>query len=53
MLVIVNADDLGAAERSNDEIFALMESGDVTSATIMANAPAFDHALRQIRRWTD
>ncbi len=48
MLVIVNADDLGTSKPINDEIFALMESGLVTSATIIANAPAFEHAAKRI-----
>jgi predicted glycoside hydrolase/deacetylase ChbG (UPF0249 family) len=51
MLLIVNADDLGASEAINDETFALMESGLVTSATLMANAPAFEHAVKHIRRF--
>jgi predicted glycoside hydrolase/deacetylase ChbG (UPF0249 family) len=51
MLLIVNADDLGASERINDEIFDLMQSGVVTSATLMANSPAFEHAVQQIPRF--
>jgi predicted glycoside hydrolase/deacetylase ChbG (UPF0249 family) len=51
MLLIVNADDLGASEPINEEIFRLMESGLVTSATLMANAPAFHHAIKQIRHF--
>jgi chitin disaccharide deacetylase len=51
MLLIVNADDLGASEAINDETFALMESGLVTSATLMANGPAFEDAVRQSRRF--
>jgi predicted glycoside hydrolase/deacetylase ChbG (UPF0249 family) len=51
MLLIVNADDLGASETINDEIFDLMQSGAVTSATLMANAPAFEHAVQQIPRF--
>jgi chitin disaccharide deacetylase len=51
MLLIVNADDLGASEAINDEIFELMQSGLVTSATLMANAPGFDHAVQQIRHF--
>lgn len=51
MLVIINADDLGTTEQINDEIFSLMESGDVTSSTIIANAPAFAHAAEQTRRF--
>jgi chitin disaccharide deacetylase len=48
VLLIVNADDLGTSQPINDEIFALMESGLVTSATIIANAPAFEHAAKRI-----
>jgi chitin disaccharide deacetylase len=51
MLLIINADDLGTSERVNDEIFDLMQSGVVTSATIIANAPAFEHAVQQIPRF--
>jgi predicted glycoside hydrolase/deacetylase ChbG (UPF0249 family) len=48
MILIVNADDLGANEPVNDEIFDLMQSGVVTSASLMANAPGFEHAVQQI-----
>lgn len=48
MLLIVNADDLGTSQSINEETFALMESGLVTSATIIANAPAFEHAAERI-----
>jgi chitin disaccharide deacetylase len=51
MLLIVNADDLGASEANNDETFALMESGLVTSATLMANGPAFEDAVKHSRRF--
>jgi predicted glycoside hydrolase/deacetylase ChbG (UPF0249 family) len=49
MLLIVNADDLGTSEQTNNETFALIESGLVTSSTIITNAPAFDHAARRVR----
>ena len=45
MLLIVNADDLGASEDINREIFALIATGRVTSASILANGPAFSHAV--------
>lgn len=48
MLLIVNADDLGTSKPINEEIFALMEAGLVTSATIIANAPAFEDAANRI-----
>jgi chitin disaccharide deacetylase len=51
MLLIVNADDLGASEAINEEIFDLIASGLVTSATLMANAPAFEHAIKHIKRF--
>jgi chitin disaccharide deacetylase len=51
MLLIVNADDLGASEAINNKIFDLMEYGLVTSSTIMVNGPAFDHAVQHIRRF--
>lgn len=51
MLLIVNADDLGTSTLINDEIFALMESGLVTSATIIANSPAFEDAAKRVARF--
>jgi predicted glycoside hydrolase/deacetylase ChbG (UPF0249 family) len=46
-LLIVNADDLGATVPVNDAIFALMDRGLVTSATLLAGGDAFeDAALR-------
>lgn len=49
MLLIVNADDLGTSQSINDEIFALMKTGLVTSASIIANAPAFQDAAARVR----
>jgi len=46
--VIVHADDLGMSQRVNDQTFALMEAGRVTSATILAGGPALDDALRRL-----
>ena len=46
---IVNADDLGWSTEVNDSVFALMESGRVTSATILANGAAFEDAARRAR----
>jgi predicted glycoside hydrolase/deacetylase ChbG (UPF0249 family) len=51
MLVIVNADDLGGSEEINNEVFELMASGLVTSATIMANAPAFRQAAQRLQNF--
>jgi hypothetical protein len=47
--VIINADDLGISEVVNDAIFDLMAQRRVTSATVMANGPAFRHAASRIR----
>jgi chitin disaccharide deacetylase len=45
--VIVNADDLGIDQDVNEATFDLMARGRVTSATIMANAPATREAARR------
>ena len=42
--LIVHADDLGLSERVNDGILQAHLGGIVTSASIMANGTAFDHA---------
>lgn len=42
--LIVNADDLGYSRVVNEDIFRLIETGSVTSATILANGPAVDAA---------
>jgi predicted glycoside hydrolase/deacetylase ChbG (UPF0249 family) len=48
-LFIVNADDLGATVPINDAILGLMEQGTVTSATLLANGPAFEDAVRRLK----
>jgi predicted glycoside hydrolase/deacetylase ChbG (UPF0249 family) len=53
MLIIVSAEDLGADSALNDEVFALIESKAVTSATVIANGPAFAHAAKTIRHFPD
>jgi predicted glycoside hydrolase/deacetylase ChbG (UPF0249 family) len=45
--VIVNADDLGMSREVNDATFALMARGRISSATILANAPATGDAARR------
>jgi predicted glycoside hydrolase/deacetylase ChbG (UPF0249 family) len=45
MRVIINADDFGYSPGINDAICSLMSARKVTSATIMANAPAFKDAV--------
>jgi predicted glycoside hydrolase/deacetylase ChbG (UPF0249 family) len=44
--VIVNADDLGLSEEVNDATFDLISRGRISSATVMANAPATRTAAR-------
>ncbi|HWY14547.1 MAG TPA: ChbG/HpnK family deacetylase [Rhizomicrobium sp.] len=48
MRLIVNADDLGATPRVNTAVFALMASGRIRSATLLANGRAFDEAVSRI-----
>jgi chitin disaccharide deacetylase len=48
MLLIVNADDLGASEPVNEAIFSLMDAGLVKSATLMTNAPGFQRAAQRL-----
>ena len=43
--LIINADDFGLSEAVNYGILKGFQEGVVTSATIMANMPAFDHAV--------
>lgn len=47
--LIVNADDLGLTAGVNRAIFEAHARGIVTSATLMANAPAFEDAVAQLR----
>ena len=49
--VIVNADDLGYASDVNKSIFELIDRGKVTSATLMANAPAVESAAQELKRY--
>jgi hopanoid biosynthesis associated protein HpnK len=48
-LLIVNADDFGIAEAVNDGIVAAHDRGIVTSASVMATGPAFEHAVALAR----
>lgn len=43
--VIINADDLGMDIGTNNLVFELMEKELITSATIMANFPAYEDAI--------
>lgn len=47
--LIVNADDLGADEARNAGIFEGIREGSVTSVSILANGPALEDALPQIK----
>lgn len=47
--LIINADDLGADEARNEGIFEAIRAGVVTSASILPNGPALEHALGKIR----
>jgi len=47
--VVINADDLGSSPAVNQAIVACLERGLTTSATIMANMPAFADACATIR----
>jgi predicted glycoside hydrolase/deacetylase ChbG (UPF0249 family) len=44
--LILNADDFGLTRGINRAIAELHSAGALTSATLMANGPAFDHAIR-------
>ncbi|MFH1131689.1 MAG: ChbG/HpnK family deacetylase [Pseudomonadota bacterium] len=48
---IINADDLGIDSKTNAAVFELMQVGHVTSATVLANGPAFDAAVSQQRQF--
>lgn len=47
--LIVNADDLGADEARNAGIFEAIREGSVTSVSILANGPALEGALQEVR----
>ena len=51
MRCIVNADDLGVSKEVNSAIFAMMERGRVTSATILANGDAFADAAARVHEF--
>lgn len=48
MRLIINADDLGRNPEVNDAIAAMFADGLITSATLMANAPYLEDAIRKI-----
>lgn len=49
--LIVNADDLGFTEGINRGIIEAHEAGILTSASLMANGPAFEHAVKLCQRY--
>jgi predicted glycoside hydrolase/deacetylase ChbG (UPF0249 family) len=51
MRIILHADDLGISPQINDAIFALMDEEKITSASIVANGPAFEDAARRVQRF--
>lgn len=51
MRLILHADDLGISPQVNKAIFSLMDEGKITSASIVANGPAFQEAAREARRF--
>jgi chitin disaccharide deacetylase len=53
MKIIINADDLGYDAKRDKLAFSLMESGKVTSSTLMAVAPNFENAVQQAKLLTD
>ncbi len=48
--VIINADGLGMSARVNDATFDLVAQKRITSATLMANGPAVEDAVKRLRR---
>jgi predicted glycoside hydrolase/deacetylase ChbG (UPF0249 family) len=49
--IIINADDLGISSLVNDAIFELMANHQISSATLIANAPALRDAAPQLKRF--
>lgn len=47
-IVVINADDLGISREVNQAITDAHRHGILTSASLMANGPAFDHALETV-----
>ena len=48
--LIINGDDLGICEATNLAIAETFRHGVLTSASLMANGPAFEHAVREVVR---
>ena len=48
--LIMNADDFGLSEAVNYGILKGFQDGILTSTTIMANMPGFDHAVEMAKQ---
>jgi len=49
---IINADDLGLSRKTNEAIFSSYASGILTSASLLATCPGFDHAIKFIKKYS-
>jgi predicted glycoside hydrolase/deacetylase ChbG (UPF0249 family) len=49
--IIINADDLGGFQTCNDAVFSLMETGKISSSTLMANGPFFEDAVARAKNF--
>jgi chitin disaccharide deacetylase len=49
-IVVVNADDFGLSRKVNEAILQAFDRGLISSATIMANMPAFEDACQLVRQ---
>lgn len=50
--VVINCDDLGMSPQINLAIFRLMDTGRVTSATVIANGPGAEDAARRLKEYS-
>ncbi len=46
--IIINADDFGYSKGNNEAIKSGIEAGIITSTSMMANMPGFEHAINEI-----
>lgn len=49
--LIINADDFGFTEATNYGIIDCFNKGVLTSTTIMANMPGFNHAIKLAKEY--
>lgn len=52
-MLIINADDLGASEETNDVIFDLIASKLISSSTIIANSPTVEEVAKKAKNFTE